>query len=393
MRHLLPIVPAFVIAVSCIKVSPDGEAVSPDVKCGQSPRGDLVSYELKGSLTVSDIRELNEEIDPSFLKYDLSYYRIVYKTLFKDKLINASGLVLVPDKVDSTHLMAFFHGTSIPVAPVVIDMSDYTGRGQSYQINSFALPFASNGYFLVLPDYVGYGESSRCEHPYTYYPELDKGNIDAMAAAGHLLEKLGLRRSDHIFLTGWSQGGGACLAAQKEIEEQFSGSLRVTSSALAGPYDFSAFLRRLVDNPSEMFPAMSLYAWAAYTMNHFSPVLGLPDDQIFRRPMYDTVSTVSAFGSTPDDVFTGLIMYSMKGNDPMVTQALEDNTYSSGWTPAGEVFLYHVRDDEMVPYFNFESAMAGLKGSVKGTTYESGGHFSHFNDYVEATLKEFEVLR
>ena len=387
-----------ILSAACSKIEIP-EPGKTDVTESEDGRGEIVQWALNGDASLHTIDQLCGAFPKDSLFYSVSCYKLVYTTKWVDSLVNASALVLVPDGISSGEIVAYFHGTALP-DDIITDFSDYAGGGMfstRIEIAAMALAFASNGgYAVVIPDYVGYGTTSDLEHPYTYYPELSKGNIDAIIAAGKLLDRLEFRTSDGIYLTGWSQGGGAALAAQYYIEKDYSDRLKVkATSALAGPYDFEAFMDYIMSSPDKYFLGMSAYGWAAYTLNHFSPLLQRPDDQVFRKNVFDQNSALFSGVTTANELFTPLFVDGyVNGSDEALSDAIRENTFARGWSPVGYVFLHHGDSDNIVPYINSRNAFEGLKGSgnVALYTYQGGTHTSLLKPYVKTTISDFQKL-
>lgn len=379
-----------------VPVTEKKEYISPAT---QARRGQVIDWKYNGSLTAKDVSKQFGGISASYLKHNLKCYKLVYSTLFKDQLVDASALVLIPDGMKKADILAFFHGTAVPSDVLVPDFYQYCGGSISrLQLSHASLPMASNGFITVVPDYVGYGTTYGYEHSFIYYPELSKGNIDAIIAAKALAEELGLEPTESVFLTGWSQGAGAALAAHKYIEESYSDRFAVAaSSSLSGPYDFKGFVDYLLERPNHTYAVLNLYCWALYNLNHFSPYLGRPDDQIFRKPLYDQNSVFyGVLGTTVNDLFRDSFLKGYKdGTDKALITAMEENSYHTGWDPKGKVFLHHGEDDTIVPFLNTLNAYEGLKsrGDVTMYSYPGKGHLNLFKEYVSRTLDDFASLK
>jgi dienelactone hydrolase len=111
------------------------------------------------------------------------------------------------------------------------------------ETRNIALGWASAGFAVFVPDYIGFGITSDKEHPYLAYDELFKSNVDGLLAVKQFLSQQDITYDNRLFLAGWSQGAGACLSAHKFIQEQYASEFTVTaSSSLAGPYNFRHFI-------------------------------------------------------------------------------------------------------------------------------------------------------
>lgn len=395
----------FVIVLSgCDKdycLSPDVPVIEPEAEDIpqeiEARRGQIVSWEYNGTMSRERIHKSFSDLPSDYLKYNLKCYKLVYSTLYREQEVEASALVLIPDSVEKADILAYFHGTALPSDMLVPDFYQFDGSMPRLQLSKAALPMASNGYFVVVPDYVGYGTTYGLEHCFTYYPELFKGNLDAVRATSALAEELGLSTSGQLFLTGWSQGAGAALSAQKYIEQLYKDEFNVAaSSSLSGPYDFGGFVDYILSRPNSYYLCISLYCWALYTLNRFSPYMQRPDDQLFRKPVYDQSSVFFSITGTPNDIFRASFIEGYHdGTDRNFLKAIEENSFHKGWIPSGKVFLHHGEADDIVPYLNSTSAYEGLRdcGDVKLYSYPKKGHLTLFKEYVSTTLDDFAPLK
>jgi pimeloyl-ACP methyl ester carboxylesterase len=103
--------------------------------------------------------------------------------------------------------------------------------------------FAAQGYAVVATDFLGYVESTYPYHPYTHAPTEASSIIDSIRAAREAAPSLGLKLNNKVMLSGYSQGGQASMATQREVEQAASGEFNVVAAAhLAGPYNISGAL-------------------------------------------------------------------------------------------------------------------------------------------------------
>ncbi|MEH6343573.1 MAG: hypothetical protein V7785_00675 [Bermanella sp.] len=225
-------------------------AIRNDTSNGVTPtsRGDLLTYEKVATRTISEVNTNTPEFDlAEYLKYDLEFYRVTYSSEYRQKPIALSGLVIVPKSDQSLPHLQYHHGTMFPFPDASgfgneDTPSLYVGQGPTPKVNQFASRVlgslaASVGYVVSLPDYAGYGVSDNVGHPYAYHPELAIESVDLIIATRKLMATLKQPLTENLFLTGWSEGGGAALATHKLIEEQYSDQLPLTASApFAGPY-------------------------------------------------------------------------------------------------------------------------------------------------------------
>lgn len=125
-----------------------------------------------------------------------------------DQTFTVSGGLLMPLGLDKTKLkgvVVYFHGTTFNKSQVGSNFS-------SLEVQLVAQVFASQGYAVVVPDYVGQGVDWQNVHPYVLYPRVSvKTAVDMLSAVKPLLvQQYGFTRGDpqmKVFSTGYSEGG------------------------------------------------------------------------------------------------------------------------------------------------------------------------------------------
>lgn len=380
---------------------------SPDEQTPIKSKGSLVEYVVSGSLTKDQVvRNISEYDASGIARYGIRYYRIEYSTTYLGDPINSRGLLLVPDGVSYPEFIAYFHGTHPPFTLSVAKKqapSRYDGSGNDWtnlsylEVRNIALAWASAGYVVFMPDYIGYGITEEKEHPYIYYPELFEANIDGILAAQSCMEELGYGENGNLYLTGWSQGAGAALSAHKFIQEQYADRFNVlATSSLAGPYDFVSFLKDILDQKDQECEIMNMMSWAAYSLNKFSG-LKRPTDQIFSYPVYDQMAAYRPPSKVPSKVFNNYLVSSILNcQDLQFWEIVKQNSFHENWKPEGKVFLHHGNADKTVPYYNSVKAYDGLSamgGDIKLHTYPNGEHKTEIENFVKNTLEDFATIR
>ena len=368
-------------------------------------RGSIIETNNKGHITKSEIAAKMDFSTENVIEHGVTYHSITYRTVFQGKQIDSRGLLLIPDDVDSAYFITYFHGTNIPVnlsafyQSKMETPSNYDGGEDNFiETRNIALAWASAGYVVFMPDYIGYGITKDQEHPYLAYDELFKSNIDGILAARTFISQIGLAYDNRLFLAGWSQGGGACLSAHKFIQEQYASEFTVVaSSGLAGPYNFRGFIDDILSRKDEELNISSIFSWGLYSLNKFSPELKRPTDQLYSYPVYDQNAAIFTPSNIPSQTMREYFLAKiMDGSDVAMNQVIDRNTFSSGWNPVGKVFLHHGNADAVVYYFNSTDAFSGLGaagGDVTLYTYPGGTHTSEVPNYMANTLNDFNDLK
>ena len=365
-------------------------------------RGTLIETKWVGSISKNEVKDFINEYDASGIPlHDVDVVRITYVSESKGRNVKTDGILLLPKNADSVYFISYFHGTVIPLDVFGVKKSVPSlynlQKSDFFEVRNIALAWASAGYTVFMPDYIGYGSTSKEEHPYIYYPELFKSCIDGMKACKTYFNDQHLTYDNRIFLAGWSQGGGASLSSHKYTQEGYSNEFQVVaSSSLAGPHDCKEFLFDVFRNKDKEYPLVNIYSWALYSINTFSG-LKRPNDQIWTYPVYDQASSFNPPSKIPSKLIRESFMHKLlSGEDTGMLTEINKNVFSEGWTPVGKVFLHHGDADDVVPYFNSQRAMTGLTnagGDVTLYTYNGGNHVSEVKNYVLTTLSDFNLLK
>lgn len=151
--------------------------------------------------------------------------------------------------------------------------------------NSTVTFFAARGYLVVVTDYLGLGKSDYPYHPYLHADSEASAIVDSIRAAKAAAGRLGIPINDQVMLFGYSQGGHAAMAAQREIERNQDHEINLVASApMAGPYNLSqTFLGSWFGFTAgqENTLASGLLAYALVSYNRIYGTLYERTDQLF----------------------------------------------------------------------------------------------------------------
>jgi pimeloyl-ACP methyl ester carboxylesterase len=288
-------------------------------------------------------------VDGISVKNAVDCYRMEYTVGSGSDAVRLSGLLALPRGVTPRRLVSFQHGTST-TRTAVPSRLDGTGIAA-------AIVFAGNGHALIAPDYPGLGESQG-RHPY-YVADAIGPAVAGMIEAGQRVQGV---PDGPVFLSGFSEGGWASLAALRILESE--GKSVLGSAQVAGAYDL-----RHVSLPAALkggAPSHSLYlayaAWGQAAYYH------QPLDSVLTREYATTVERLFA-GAKPQEILKTL------PQDPrrMFNQAFLDafDREEAHWylesfaanslvdvTPRAPVRLYYgSQDQDVVP----EEALAAAR--------------------------------
>lgn len=335
-------------------------------------RGDLVSDALTASFSISNVNVALAAlaalgVDTSGLtgRYGVSLWRITYRTTTPDgRLIEASGVVAWPLKLAnaSSPMLSFQHGTLFRNAET---------PSNTASSDSVLLAIAGLGYIILMPDYIGYGASVGEVHPYVHAQGLAAPVVDMVRASRRLLAKHSIATNGQLFLTGYSEGGYATLAAQKEMEQTFPLEFSITASlAGAGPYDMSATAQHMVGLATNNNPQITGFVFKAYDHWHQWNRL----NAIFQSPYNTVIATyydgtrssgtiAAALTTVSTDLFTGSFRSAFLAAGEVNVKAGFAANDIYNWAPHVPTRLFHGVDDDIVPYFNATTARDAMNAA------------------------------
>lgn len=304
------------------------------------------AWEAKALLWLSGVQGVD-------VKGAIDCYRVEY--VAPGRTGRLSGLLALPRGRKPRALVSFQHGTSTS-RNAVPSRLDATGLAA-------AIVMAGNGHALVAPDYPGLGVSTG-PHPY-YVREAVAPSIVALIEVAQSIETI---RAAPVFLSGFSEGAWASLAALVQVES--TGKTVSGAALVAGPYDL-----RNISVPAALkgeAPSHSLYlAYAAWGMaNHY----GQPLDSVLSPEYAALVSRIFGEGE-PSAILAALPAQPRK----MFAQAFLDafDTNAEHWfltafsenslnavTPRTEVRMYYgSKDGDVSPE---ESVSAAREMRARG---------------------------
>lgn len=391
------------IAVSAILFLTLSNCSKEEIVLHPAERGAILEVVERGSLSQAEVVARMNELDGSVVaQHDVTFYSITYRTRYMGDPFDTRGLLIIPQGVDTANLLMYTHGTELPsriLGAENISPSNYAGETDTNRdVRNMGLGWASAGYVVFMPDYIGYGISIGTDHPYMYMPEMFVSNVDGLLAAkSYLQNNTDLYYDNRVFLTGWSQGGAASLSTHRYLQEDYASDFNVLgSSHLAGPHNFERFHDDMMGRGGEDVTIMPIFSWAVYSVNKFSE-LKRPTDQLYNYPVFDQMSALFTPSSDPNEVFRAYFRTNvLNGEDQAYREVLQRNSNHSGWLPTGKVILHHGEDDQIVPYYcstDTRDALTAAGGDVAFYSYPGGGHTTELGNFIVNTTTEFNQLK
>ena len=360
----------------------------------------LVSSSQVGSTTSSFILGITSGLS---LEHDVDMYKIIYNTV--DALGQptiASGALLIPTNSNCIDfpISVYNHGTSLRKIDVPSNNVSETLIGKI---------FSAGGYFTCMPDYVGMGDSPGL-HPYVHAESEATAAIDMVRAAREFIDSLEMVDNGEVFLTGYSQGGHACMATNKYIEDNnLQSEFNVIASApCSGPYALSVTMADSITSLTPYSnPGYIAYLLASYQMvygnifNSWSDILQSPYDTIV-PPYFSGENTTLDMGMLnnllpsvmdsliQDSVLTNFINDSVEKNHPLWLALLDNDNFN--WTPQNPVNMYYCTADEQVAYTNalLADSVMNANGAASVVSINSGNGLNHNDCVVPALSSAFD---
>jgi hypothetical protein len=325
------------------------------VGCATVSAQTLLRHELRATITQSQFDSLlGVQHIPSRLApvcYDVDVYDVDYVTSWWDGVrVNASGLILLPRTGGKTMpLLAYGHGTRLQKERV------WKMSGEEI-VGAF---FATDGYAVAIPDYLGLGRGER-NHLYHHAETEATCMIDLLRATQELNQQLGYQDNGQLFITGYSQGGHVAMATHRHLQAHPDLGFTVTASApMSGAYDLAGVQSEVLNKPYA-YPG-----YLPYLLFSFQAIYHLlPDSGSYFRPPYDSLlipyfdgqhklrDVNAVMPSIPAEVLRPEILESLK-NDPThpLRRAMKENTLIH-WAPEAPMLLCYCKADEQVIYRN-----------------------------------------
>jgi pimeloyl-ACP methyl ester carboxylesterase len=390
-RHILPfpgILMLFIILLvnGCKKDTPNPE-----------PNQFLIDFNEENIFLLQSIETMFAPLEPLYpqaagikehAEYSVQVFSMSYKTHYKGEEITASGLVCIPLANKEFPVISFQNGTN-------------TFHGNAPTANPLNYNYllleamSSNGYIILIPDYIGFGASSDQVHPYYQKETTTSTVIDMMHACKELVQnkKVLAKTADRNYLMGYSQGGWASLAVLEELEKGDHPDISITAASCgAGAYDLMAMSNYILS--LDTFPGPVYLPYFVYSEQVFGALTD-PLDTYFNEPyagripaLFDGTHTNGEVNENLNDTISRLLTPEMIQNFATGNQfqelrnRLSENSVSS-WPVEARIRFYHGTGDINVPpvqtqliYDDFISSGADPSRvslvPLEGLTHETG---------------------
>lgn len=337
-------------------------------------RGAVISSQVVGHFTRNAIDSDNEVISlTGAARCDVDVVQITYRsTGVKGEPAVLSAGVFVPRNCAGPFpILAEAHGTETDRRRLTTEASPGSG-GIAF--------FAAHGYLVVATDYLGLGKSDYPFHPYLHAQSEASAIIDSIRAATSSAREMNVPVSGQLMLVGYSQGGHAAMAAQRQIEKRHRTEFNLVASApMAGPYHLSqtfvgSWFGRTAGEENIVAPELIAYTVISYS-KIYRNIYSRPEE-VFAEPYARSVEPLfpgeqslfeirgqnllppaNQINQLRNASFTAGLL--LQPNQPFLT-ALRENDLID-WTPSVPTLLCGSRRDAVVDFNNTYAAQAAFK--------------------------------
>jgi hypothetical protein len=399
------IIPILLLLAGCTKEAPE-QPVRNDYLVKAEVMNTVSKEMLKTFLGPSEYGQY-----ASLVQSNVRLLRVVYATEYpKGTTINVSGALLISENYDSRFPTVLYnHGTNgnRNSAPSV-EIQSVLSIGMEV---FFGITIASAFNCAVLiPDYIGYGESKSITHPYMHGESLGQTGLDFIRAYREYMSgpAVALPFNNNVVVTGYSEGGYAAIALHKTIDAHPSEGLKVFKTvAGSGAYDLVAFSKEILDNQNPLGERMvSSYLWVIgmfktdfhYSKN-YADIFSETDNALLQSIGYDLAYYKNETAGLPlHDVSAqlfkpGFISGVLNETDTEFIEISQRNSLID-FTPKDSVIFVYGDADQWVYPVNSEnaySAMSAKQCPVKDYVQPGGDHETTLPLYFDVLLVRLQA--
>lgn len=279
-----------------------------------------------------------------------------------------TGLVALPKNEAPKGLVVFAHGT---FADRNLSPSRYAGKPTASETEQATLAFASGGYAVAMPDYLGLGDDVKGFHPYPVGQTNSVSAIDIIEPARLIAFRQNVALGSGLFVTGYSEGGAVAMWAVRELEKKTGAEYKMTAAApMSGPYDLSGTTRKWIlapaANQTEFGVRIYLLSYMAYAFHknkglkltdYFKPAMALTVSQAYKTNRSDediikrlvVAATLMRAKNSIDNVITDRFKRALENldrSDPVIKELERNDTFD--WAPRTKMLLVNLENDFVV---------------------------------------------
>ena len=250
-------------------------------------------------------------------------------------------------------IVLYYHGTTVERAHVPSAFTTTTDVANYKDGILLAALWASQGYIVVMPDYIGLGDDTTDPHPYVEYPAQNAQSGLAMMLATQTLLKQNYQIATTLplYITGYSEGGAYSLEAAHLMQNNsaYASQMNVQlkkAVPLSGFFDLSGTgINYLFDNIS---PTGS-DQWFSYS----------PITSILSKPYLSAYLTLS------------FANYSGIGATDILAPDFYNDSCSAGTSTCGNLYVTYFTTTQYPGYDQIALAAADYHANSVGYSLDS----------------------
>ncbi len=310
--------------------------------------------------------------------------------------IPLSGAVYYPKKGKIKGIIVSCHYTVC---------ADYEVPSQSCLMDAW---WATKGYAVLMPDYMGYGSSKQYIHPYMQGELTAKHIIDMiLAVRSFFAERELVITSSDIILAGYSQGAHAVLQALRMIENheeypQYADAQIKVRKCIAGDgiYSISTYYNRCVlrnyipipcavpmlvlgMNVGNTKPLDIEFFFSEMTMQNYE------DWILSKRLTLDQLSEIIETTKL-NRILSEKACDMNNDTTKLFYQELQRHDIPANFCPKTPIVLFHSREDDVVGIYQAEKMLNQLNAVNANVTTDFGNYGIHGMAYLRYLYKIYK---
>jgi len=368
-----------------------------------NPGINLVSALNLGSVSVSNIKSIAQVAGyPQFndyMKYSIRLVKIVYRTSYKGDTILASGVVSYPFGINES-----FPSLIVGNGLIFADREAPSEFKLPDRYSGFEF-IASMGYFTIIPDMIGFGESKDLLYPIHNYEHSASTMIDFILAVEEFIQQVNIQVNEKKILTGYSQGAFVALSALKMIEENPDLGIQIDAAAVgAGAFNLITLLDYALENnkytaPSHLIMLLSsyneIYEWNRPLTDFFNDKYAEIIPELLSG-QYTRAEVDPYLTNNLDSLLNPVFLQSLiNKTETQIIEAFEENCVDD-WAPQTKLKIIHSLFDDRIPVFDSENTYKKMQDNgsenVEFELIETAGHVNAGFDFVEIVLNWFNDI-
>lgn len=362
-----------------------------------------------------------------FATTGLSYFKFLYPSVnTKNDEVILSGLVAFPNYISTETSKRILPQNIIIGCHITITDNQSCPSNFNWGLDdvSLLISYAAGSNdtlnvvrnnLLVIPDYLGYGETVGFTHPYLCEKLTARNIIDGARYGKALMQTLtyednkitktfDLSGNDwRTIALGYSQGGASAMATHRYIEQNdLSDEFHFLGSVCgAGPYSPLTTVKECI-NTGELSmpvvaalvvnglivgePSMHSHTASEYLTSRFLDtgiMQWITDKKMSTTRIQDSLDAKGFTTHSVNDIFRNDFIESVRtgsGNQAYrdILQAMNANDMTSGWTSRHRICIFHSNSDNVVPIENaynyLNNNYNGKDGLAKPMISDYGAH-------------------